>query len=91
MNVDLLQNLYTGLETLIRERRQLLARRVVALEPTQRFGTDKDEERAEKISLSVPNLWGLFPEVQATSPRATDPHELAASSQTFVTIVTKVC
>ena len=34
MNAALLQNFYTGLETLMRERRQLLARRMLAVEPS---------------------------------------------------------
>jgi hypothetical protein len=33
MNAELLQNFHTGLETLMRERRQLLARRVLAVDP----------------------------------------------------------
>ncbi len=33
MNAELLQNFYTGLETLMRERRQLLARRMLAVKP----------------------------------------------------------
>src|SRR5688572_11434718 len=55
-------------------------------EPAQRFGTDKDEGRAEKSSLSVPNLWGLFPAVQGFNARSlgsgnslpSDPSSVAA-------------